>query len=152
MRKFLNVKKTVFSNLDHVYPEIFSARPIETPREELDHKKGREINVNIKFHDYDGYLQCKEIFEGDELIEYYYDWYAGNKEILQKFHAHYHRDETPHEFKKFDPWHFHIPMNLEDKDGQRIEGVPGYTIHDVLSNHIIPYILKTRRSQRQRRN
>jgi hypothetical protein len=106
VRTFLNVKKTVFSNLEYLYPDILSTRFTETPREKLDHKKGREINARISFHHLDGYLQCKEIFEGDELIEYYYDWYAGNGEILQKFHAHYHRDEAPEEVKQFDPWHF----------------------------------------------
>jgi hypothetical protein len=29
------------------------------------------------------------------LVEYYYDWYAGDGQILQKFHAHYHPKETP---------------------------------------------------------
>ncbi|MDO3409890.1 hypothetical protein QWJ34_08960 [Saccharibacillus sp. CPCC 101409] len=148
MQKFLGIDKTTFSNLEYMYSEILEARDLERNRLELDHKKGREVNAKITFHHYDGYLRCKEIFEGTNLIEYYYDWYAGNGEILQKFHAHYHTSDTPEEIKKFDPWHWHVPQGLEDKDGHRIEGPPGFTIHEVLSQQVLPYILRVRRSQK----
>ncbi|MFD0712945.1 hypothetical protein [Paenibacillus sp. GCM10027626] len=148
MQKFLGISKTTFSNLEYIYGEILEARASETRKDELDHKKGREVNAKITFHHYDGYLRCKEIFEGTNLIEYYYDWHAGNGEVLQKFHAHYHPGDAPDEVKKYDPWHWHVPHGLEDKDGYRVQGPPGCTIHEVLSQHVIPHILRVRRSQK----
>lgn len=147
MQRLLGISKTTFSNLEYIYSEILEARASETNSSSLDHKKGREVNAKITFHYYEGYLRCKEIFSGDQLIEYYYDWYAGNGEILQKFHAHYHPVDTPEEIKQFDPWHWHVPKDLHDKDGHRIQGPISYTLHDVLSQHVLPYILKLRRSQ-----
>ncbi|MDF9840161.1 MULTISPECIES: hypothetical protein [unclassified Paenibacillus] len=144
--QFLGLNKTVFSNLEYLYKEILEVRYSETPRGELDHKKGREINAKITFHYYDGYLKCREIFEGSQLIEYYYDWYANNGVIIQKFHAHYHPGGTPDEITQFDPWHWHVPKNIEDFDGQRVPSIPGYSIHDVMGNDILPYILRIRRS------
>ncbi|MEJ8305685.1 hypothetical protein [Saccharibacillus sacchari] len=147
MQKLLGINKTTFSNLEYMHNAIFSVRYTETGKEHLNHTKGREINAKIIFHHYDGYLSCKEIFDGIHLIEYYYDWYAGNGQILQKFHAHYHPADTPEEIKEFDPWHWHVPLNLEDRDGHRVKGPENFTIHNVISEHILPYILRVRRSQ-----
>ncbi|WP_051505129.1 hypothetical protein [Paenibacillus durus] len=122
-------------------------RVAETPQQELDHKKGREVNAKISFHHDDCYLRCREIFDSSSmLIEYYYDWHAGNGEVLQKFHAHYHPKEASDDVRQFDPWHFHVPQNIGDKDGHRVTGIAGYTIHDVLTDQIIPHILRIRRS------
>ncbi|WP_162515390.1 hypothetical protein [Paenibacillus pinistramenti] len=132
--------------MEYLYNEILEVRFSETERKQLDHKKGREVNAKITFHYYNGNLRCREIFEGTELIEYYYDWYANNGAIIQKFHAHYHPGGTPEEITQFDPWHWHVPKSVDDVEGHRIASRPGYSIHDVMEDHIKPYILRLRRS------
>lgn len=149
-QKLLNIPKTTFSNLEYIYADILEVRFAETKQEELDHKKGREINARITFHYDDCYLQCREIFDSNQqLIEYYYDWYAGNGEVLLKFHAHYHPVGTPEEITQFDPWHWHVPKNVGDKDGERQQSAAGYTIHNVLEEHVKRYILHLRRSAKK---
>ncbi|MEK3883910.1 hypothetical protein [Paenibacillus sp. PL2-23] len=147
-RTTLNIPKTTFLNLSYIYNEILEARTAEVNNRELDHKKGREVNAKITFHYTDCYLRCKEIFEPSTylLVEYYYDWYAGNGEILGKYHAHYHPNGTPAEITQYDPWHWHVPKDLTDKEGERQAGPIGYTIHDVLREQVLPHIMRLRRS------
>ena len=148
MLKKLGITKTTFSNLEVRYEQIFSVSFSETPQGQLDHKKGREVLAKIRFFDDTCYLQCREIFDNNNLVEYYYDWYAGNDTILQKFHAHYHPNDTPEEVKKFDPWHWHVPKDEIEKDGQRVPSKEGYTIDDVLEEHVLPHILRLKRSKK----
>ena len=144
----LGIPKTIFSNLEVRYEQIFNVSFSETPKDQLNHKKGREVLAKIKFYDDDCYLHCREIFEKNELLEYYYDWYAGNGTILQKFHAHYHPNDAPEEVSRFDPWHWHVPKDENEKEGQRVPSKEGYTIHDVLEEHVLPHILRVKRSKR----
>lgn len=149
MSKTLNIPKSTFATLENIYDEIFSIHFREVKKDDLDHKKGREVNAKISFHDNDCYLYCKEIFDRDSmLVEYYYDWYAGNGQILQKFHAHYHPTEAPEDVKIFDPWHFHVPKSRGDKDGIRVAGIVGYSLHDVLQKEILKYIRLTKLSSK----
>lgn len=47
MQKFLGIDKTTFSNLEYIYNEILEVRVSESRKDELDHKKGREVNAKI---------------------------------------------------------------------------------------------------------
>ena len=37
--------------------------------------------------------------------------------------------------------HRHVPKDEHEKEGQRVPGKEGYTIHDVLEEHVLPHIL-----------
>ncbi|WP_339306653.1 DUF6516 family protein [Paenibacillus sp. FSL L8-0435] len=50
----------------------------------------------------------EEIDRNGGFIElYWYDWYDDQKELVMKFHAHYHPDETPANITMYDPFHIH---------------------------------------------
>ena len=49
MQKFLGIDKTTFSNLEYICNEILEVRVSEARKDELDHKKGREVNAKITF-------------------------------------------------------------------------------------------------------
>ncbi len=63
MSKNLNIPKSTFGTLENLYDEILTIRFQEVKEKDLDHKKGREVNAKISFHDNECYLHCKEIFD-----------------------------------------------------------------------------------------
>lgn len=82
-QNILIISKSVFATLENLYDDIFLIQYREIEGQDLDHKNGREVKVRISFHDNDCYLYCKEIFDRDSmLVDYYYDWYAENGQIL----------------------------------------------------------------------
>lgn len=53
-------------------------------------------------------MHCIEELDRMGYIElYWYDWYDSDKQIIMKFHAHYHQDGTPVRITKYDPFHIH---------------------------------------------
>jgi hypothetical protein len=64
------------------------------------------IRKTIIFRDFSK-MHCIEMLRQNEIELYWYDWYDDKKELIMKFHAHYHPEGTPAEIKMYDPYHFH---------------------------------------------
>jgi len=69
----------------------------------------RNTRKTIVFRDMSK-MYCHEFLDrGKQYIElYWYDWYDNNKQLIMKFHAHYHEDGTPAKITQFDPYHIHV--------------------------------------------
>jgi len=68
----------------------------------------RTIRKTIVFTDLSKMYCVEEIDRNGVFIElYWYDWYDAQKEVVMKFHAHYHPDETPASITMYDPFHIH---------------------------------------------
>ena len=66
----------------------------------------RTIRKTIVFHDFSK-MYCIEILNDrqSEIELYWYDWYGQDRQLIMKFHAHYHPDGTPKEITVHDPFH-----------------------------------------------
>ncbi|WP_435922558.1 toxin-antitoxin system TumE family protein [Paenibacillus sp. DYY-L-2] len=69
----------------------------------------KSIRKTIVFRDTSKLHCIEELDSNGSYIElYWYDWYDNNKNLIMKFHAHYHPDGTPAEITVFDPYHIHL--------------------------------------------
>ncbi|MDP4095640.1 DUF6516 family protein [Paenibacillus sp. P96] len=101
----LEIRRSNFLFIEQNFSDI-----IQEVREGADglHSDGRAVRKTIIFHDFSK-MYCVEMLDKDkQYIElYWYDWYNENKQLIMKFHAHYHPDGTPASITKFDPYHLH---------------------------------------------
>lgn len=69
----------------------------------------RHVWKTIVFRDMSK-MHCHEFLDhAKQFIElYWYDWYDEKKQLIMKFHAHYHNDGTPAKITQFDPYHIHL--------------------------------------------
>lgn len=110
-----NFIKTNFFLLEKDYKEILEVQPgpvTSPPQYRTD--VHTVVSKRILFYDM-SYLTCVEFSNQDrQLLQYYYEWYNPERNLIMKFHAHYHSEDTPEEIRKFDPFHLHKKDSPDD--------------------------------------